>query len=190
MLEQLAALIKEQAGESVINNPLIPNEQNESVMAMAGSSVVGGLQQLMSSGGLKDVMNLFNSGNVQNNAATQNISGNFIQQLTGQLGLNQQQAGGIASSLIPGILSSLVGQTNDPNNNNFNIQGIFNQLSGGKTSGLDVSSLMTKFAGAGMDKDGDGDTDLQDLMAAFSGNGASANNAGNGMMDMLKKFLG
>ena len=45
---------------------------------------------------------------------------------------------------MPGILQNLVTQTNDPGNNNFNIQDIFNSLSGGRTQGFDVQGLLGK----------------------------------------------
>lgn len=44
MLENLFNLIKEQGQEVVVNNPAVPNEQNNAVLASATSSVAEGLQ--------------------------------------------------------------------------------------------------------------------------------------------------
>ncbi len=172
MLENLLNLISEQSGSSIINNPDIPNERNEEAVALAGNSITSGLQNAIAGGGLKDVLNMFsNSGNVASSAITQNIQGNFVQEAMSKFGLNQAQAGNMAGSLIPGVLQQLVSKTNDANDGSFNLQGIFNHLSGGGTGAFDVQSLMTKFQSGAFDVDGDGDTDLQDAMAMFKGGG-------------------
>jgi hypothetical protein len=180
MLDNLLNLVKQQAGSSIVNNPEIPNEQNEEAVAAAGQGISGGLQQLLSQGGIKDVMSLF-SGNQDindSNPAVQQVSGNVIQNLMDKIGLNQQQASSVAGGLVPDVLKNLVHKTNDPNDGSFDIQGIFNSLSGGSTSGMNIQSMLNKFKG-GLDVDGDGDVDLQDLTAAFSGKGG-------GVMDTLK----
>jgi len=67
---------------------------------------------------------------------------------------------------MPKLLQGLAQRTADPQDNSFQAQDILNQLSGGKTSGLDVGGLLSRFQG-GMDKDGDGDVDMQDLQRLF-----------------------
>jgi hypothetical protein len=88
-----------------------------------------------------------------------------------KFGLDQNAASGIANNLVPNVMQGLVQKTNDPNDSSFDIQGIFNSLSGGSTSGFNVQGLLNKFKGAGLDQDGDGDTDLQDLTKMVSGGG-------------------
>jgi hypothetical protein len=134
MLENLLDLIKENAGDTVINNPAIPNEHNEAVMVEAGHTITGGLQNMISQGNLEGLMNLFHGGGGigANNSTVQNISTDFKQNLFNKFGLNQSAASGVAGSLIPSVLQSLVGKTNDPNDQSFNLQGILSQLSGGK----------------------------------------------------------
>jgi len=182
MLENLIELVKQQAGNAIVNNPAVPNEKNGEAVAIAGESITSGLQQMISQGGLKQVLSMFSGKQDVNesNPAVQQISGNVAGSLMEKLGLNSQQAGGVASSLVPGVLQSLVQRVNDPSDNNFNIQHIFNSLSGGSTSGIDVQGLLNRFK-AGLDQDGDGDVDLQDLTAAFSGGG---------LMDKLKGLFG
>jgi hypothetical protein len=132
MLENLINLIREQAGDAVINNPAIPNEQNEAVMAQAGQSITGGLQGLISQGNIQQLLALFqnNPASVQNNPAVQSISSGLVGQLMEKFGLNQSAANGVASGLIPNVLQTLVQRTNDPSDNSFTLQGIVSHLGG------------------------------------------------------------
>lgn len=190
MLDNLLNLIRENAGSSIIKNPAIPNERNEEAIATAGNSIVGGLQNMLGSGGLKDVLNLFGGKGVDinNNPVVQNVSSNVIQDLMKKFNLDQGAASNIAGGLVPNVLQSLVSKTNDSNDNSFDIQGIFNTLSAGKTGGMDIQGLLGKVtAGDGLDKDGDGDTDLQDVMAMFNG---GTNKSGAGVLDTVKGLFG
>jgi hypothetical protein len=186
MLENLINLVREQAGDSIINNPAIPNERNDEAIATAGSSITSSLQNMLSNGGVKDVLQLFSgTTQVEQTSVAQNVSGNMIQDLMNKFNLDQGSASNIAGGLLPNVLKNLVNKTNDPNDSSFDIQGIFNNLSGGKTSGMNIQGLLGKFKSGAFDADGDGDTDLQDVMAMFSGN-----NAGGGILDKLKSLVG
>jgi hypothetical protein len=187
MLDNLLNLVKEHAGTAIINNPAIPNEQNDAAIATAGGSIASGLQQMIGGGGLSDVLKLFGGqgGDLSNNPVAQSVSGNVIQDLMSKFNLDQSAATAAAGNLVPGVLQQLVSKTNDPNDSSFDLQGIFNSLSGGKTSGLDVQGLLGKVTSGGLDKDGDGDTDLQDVMAMFNSGGS-----GGGIMDSLKGLFG
>jgi uncharacterized protein YidB (DUF937 family) len=203
MLEQLMDLIKQPSQEAVVNNPAVPNEHNDAVINETGNTIMSTLQSMLANGNASDVLSLFGNktGNVNNSPVTQNISGNLISNLTSKFGLNGQQAGGIASSVIPMVLNNLVHKTNDPNDNSFNIQSIFNSLSGGNTNGLDIGGILSKFTGAGgntatagggggnpLDKNGDGKVDLSDITAAFSGGGNSGGTGG--ILNSLKGLFG
>lgn len=185
MLDNLINLVREQAGDAIINNPTVPNERNEEVISATGQSIAGGLQDAISSGGLKDVLKLFGGQDAPsgNNPVVQNLSGNVIQQLMNKFGFDQQAASGIAGNLVPNVLQKLVSKTNDPADNSFDIQGVFNQLSGGKSAGVNIQGLLGKVTQGGLDKDGDGDTDLQDVMAMFSGG------QGGNLLDSVKGFF-
>lgn len=152
MLENLIDLVKQNAGDAIINNPAIPNEQNDAAISTAGSSIMDGLKNMISQGNVQDVVNLFNS-NGQNVAATpaaQQLSGGFIQNLMDKFGLSHGDASGIAGNLVPQVLQKLVHKTNDPNDSSFDIQGILGSLTGGQTgNGFNVQDLISKFGGGG-----------------------------------------
>ncbi|MEP6711235.1 MAG: DUF937 domain-containing protein [Ferruginibacter sp.] len=201
MLEQLMDLINQHSQEAVVNNPDVPNEQNAAVTQEAGSTIMSTLQSMLAGGRANDVLSLFSNktGDVSTHPVTQEISGNFITNLMSKFGLNGRQAGGIASALLPMVLSKLVHKTNDPADGSFNIQNIFNSLSGNGTSGLDIQGILSKFTGGGdsntnaantgsnnpLDQNNDGKVDLSDITAAFSGN-----KSGGGILDSIKGLFG
>ena|SRR5436190_17066528 len=209
MLESLFNLIKEQGADVVINNPEIPNEQNNAVLASATHSVVEEFQGVLAGGGLQNIMSLFGGGG--NNAATGggigslvnnpivgNIIRSFTNKLTNQHGIAPSQAGSIAQSLIPGVISSLIGKTNNPDDSSFDINSIIGSLTGGSGvnaggGGFDLQGLLKNFSGGTLDANGDGQVGLEDIMRKVTAGAQqqqAQNSAGGGLMDMIKGFMG
>lgn len=187
-------LVKENAGEAIINNPAIPNEKNDEAVQTTASSIMDSLKGMLSSGKANDVLSMFSQqpeGNaVANSPVAAAASSNLISTLMSKFGIDSNQASGIASKLIPNVMNQFVNKTNDPNDNSFDIQGIFNSLSGNKTSGLDISSMVSKFGGNALDKNHDGKVDFSDLTAAFSGGKAEGGEGGGGLMDKISGLFG
>jgi len=167
MLDNIMNLVKQYAGEEVNKHPDIPAEQKGQVVEETSRSITGSLQNLASGGGMNDLLGMFKQGGTQApGSVTQSLSGDMISNLTRKFGLNPQTAGGLAGGLIPKVLGGLVNKTNDPNDKGFDLQSIFNGLTGGKTGGMDLQGMLGKFK-TGLDKDKDGDVDMQDLMGMF-----------------------
>jgi hypothetical protein len=182
MLENLFNLVKQQAGDAIINNPAIPDQHNEEAVQEAGNSIVDTLKGALSGNQINNVVGMFANGQANADAhVVQQATGNFMERLQNKFGLNSSQASGIAQSLIPNVMNQLAQKTANPNDHSFDAQQIFNQLSGGKTAGLNIQGLMNRLKG-GLDRDGDGDVDLQDLKSIFSGGGS--------VIDKLKGMLG
>jgi hypothetical protein len=179
MVENLNNLVKQNADAAIINNTAIPNERNDEAVQEASTAIEESLKTSLSEGNVKEVANLFNNTgeNVTANPVTKQATGNFIDRLQSRFGLDVNQAANIANNLIPTVLKRLVQKTADPADNSFDIQKIFNEVSSGKTAGVNVQGMLAKLKGS-MDKDGDGDVDLQDLKAFFSGSG--------GVVDKIK----
>lgn len=141
MFENLLELVKQNAGDAVINNSQIPDEHNEAVINTTAKSIMNSLQGHISGGNLQDVIGMFNNGggSLQNNPVTSNISQNLISDLMSKHGLSSGVAGSLVSSLVPIVMSQLVNKTNNPGDSSFDLQGILGALggnSGGSTSGM------------------------------------------------------
>ncbi len=147
MLENLMDLVKNFAGDSIINNPDIPNEHNDAAVGTVSNSIMDTLKSAIGSGQLSDVTSFLGGqgGDLNANPLFQNINGNVIQNLMNQFNLNQGQASGIAGNLIPSVLQNLISKTNDPSDNSFDLQGIIGSLSGGGGNG--IGGLMDKVKG-------------------------------------------
>lgn len=190
MLDQLLDLLKQQGQESVVNNPAIPNEHNSAVIGEAGNSIMSGLQGALAGGGLTQVMKMFggdSGGNsIMNNPLVQNIIQSFTGKLTNQYQLDPAQASQVSSNLIPQVLQQFAGKVNDPNDSSIDINGVMQSLTGGQSGGFNFQDMLQKLQGAGGDVDGDGDADLQDIIAKVSGGAKQSAGASGGMGDLVK----
>ena len=199
MLENLFNLIKEQSVSDVIDNPIIPNEKNDAVIGDATSSVAESFQGVLAGGGLQNILSLFggnqNSGSASsllNNPIVGNIITSFTNKLTANHGIAGDQASGIANNLIPGVISSLISKTNNPNDSSFDINSIIGSLTGGTTGsggGIDLQGLMGKFTSGGLDANGDGHVGLDDIISKVSGGAQQQQAGGGGLFDMIKGFM-
>ena len=174
MFDKLINLIRENAGTGIMNNNAIPNEKNEAAVETAGNSIVSTLRNALAGGRISDVLGFFKNGGSQSDPIVQEATSNYAQDLKQTVGLDDVAAQDAAAKLVPQTMTQLASRTADPSDNTFNIQEIFNSLSGGKTGGVNIQSLLNRFG----DKDGDGDVDLQDLKSMFTGGG--------GLMDNVK----
>jgi hypothetical protein len=201
MLDQLLKTLISQGQSQVIDNPEIPNELNQQVIGEAGRSIVDGLQGALAGGGLSQIMNMFTGGSQQgqgsglmgliSNPLVQNIIQSFAGRLTSQYNLNPATASQLGSQLIPGVLGRLSQQVSDPNDSSMDINSVIQSLTGGQLGGTNFNDLAGRFAGRGAagDVDGDGDVDLQDIIASVSGAAGAQRNASSGIMDMIGQFM-
>jgi hypothetical protein len=152
MFEQFMQLIQQYGQQSVVNNPDVPNEHNEGVMKEAGSAIMSVL------GGEPE-----KAGEILDNPdhpAVQQIQGNFVTNIMQKFGISESAAGGIAATLIPTIMASL--GSGGGAGNGLNVQDILKSVQGGNFSQLGAIG-----AKMGLDKDNDGDVDLNDITKMF-----------------------
>lgn len=171
MLEQLMGLIQDQSQEAIVNNPAVPNQQNNEVMQTLMGSIMGGMQQQAQSGNLGGLMGLLSgkdatpgSSSLMNNPIVAGIASNAISSIMQKFGMSNSTAGGIVASVLPGVLSSFINKTRNPNDNSLDFNSILGGLLGGgatapagaQTSGFDFNQIGYAMA--------DGKLDMNDLM--------------------------
>jgi hypothetical protein len=181
MFENLINLVRQNADDAVISNPSIPNEKNEAAVETAGGSIMTTLKNALAGGRLNDVLGFFKNGKQGSPELVQEATDTYAQDLQDNLGIAPAEASKTAAALVPQTMEQLATKTADPSDSSFNIQDIFNKLSGNKTSGFNMQEQLNKFTGGKLDKDGDGDVDLQDLKSMFAGGG--------GVMDKVKEMF-
>lgn len=138
MLENLIQLVKENAGEAIINNPVVPNEQNDAAIEATAGSIFDSLKnQFTNGGGMEMITGLFNgSGDASSNPVSGNVSNDAIAGLVKKIGLPEGAAAGIVSQLVPKVMDILKSKTNDPNDNSFDLQSIIGSFAGGDSGNL------------------------------------------------------
>src|SRR5687767_8952399 len=136
MLKELFDLVKGNATETVINNPDVPNEKNEEVVAEATNTVASGLRNVVAGGGVQSLLGLFGSGSnkksLLSNPIVSMMMGHFAGKLMNKFGLNNNQANNLAGTLIPSVLGSLINKTNDPNDSTFSLEKLLGSITGNK----------------------------------------------------------
>ncbi len=175
MLEELFNLVKGAANDTVINNPEVPNEKNDEIVAEATNTVASGLRNIVAGGGAQNLLSLFGKGNQQgsggllSNPIVNMMIGHFADKLMNKFNLGGNQANSIAGSLIPNVLNGLVNKTNDPSNSTFSLDKLLSSITGGKSSQI----AQQQGGGGG----------LSDILGQLGGSG------GGGLMDIIKGFI-
>jgi len=178
MLEQISALVKQYGQGVVIDNPDIPNEDNNAVLAEATSTITGGMQNMLAGGGLQEIISMFTGdaggkqgkemggiGGLLKNPMVTMMIGHLVSKLVGKFHMNRGQASQVANNLIPDVLNGLVTKTvdNDPSNDEYDLNDLIGSLTGGNTP--------TATSGGGVN--------FQELIKQIAGGSNGGNNAGN-----------
>ncbi len=209
MLEELFNLVKETSGDAVINNPDVPNEHNNDVVAEATNTVASGLRNMVAGGGLQNIISLFTKKDNQSGGSSSLLSnplvnmmiGHFAGKLMSKYNIGGSQANNVATSLIPNVIRNLISKSNDPNNSGFSLENLLNSITGGQTtkvveeqqhsgnSGFNFQDLIGQFTGGGAQQSGGGS--LMDIVSKLAGGAQTQQqrNGGGGLMDLIKGFI-
>ncbi len=149
-------LIKDHSQDAIVNNPAIPNDQNDSAMETILGAITGGLQQQAQGNGIASVMGLLGgqggasgSTSLMSNPIVANIAQQAVSSLMQKFGIGNSAASNIVSQVLPGVISSVISKTNDPNDSSLNIQDFVGAFSDGKLDMNDISNIAGKLMGGG-----------------------------------------
>lgn len=197
-------LIQDHSQEAIVQNPAVPNQQNNEVMETLMGSIMGGMQQQAQSGNLSGLMGLLSGkaapqggSGLMNNPIVAGIASNAIHSIMQKFGMSNSTAGGIVASVLPGVLSSLINKTSNPGDNSLDFNSILGGLLGGggapassgvQSSGFDFNQLGYALA--------DGKLDMNDLMrvggSLLGGSSSAPQNqqSSGGLGDLLGGLFG
>lgn len=162
-------MVRQSSQQAVVENPEVPNEQNEAVIQETGNSLLNSIKGMIQGGNLGNVMELMQSAQSGNTNApvVQQLNGNLSNDLAAKFGFSGGTAASIASSVIPAILAKLGSKPGG----GFDLSAIMGMLNGGGGAGSSGGGFMAQAsamgAKLGLDKDGDGDVDLNDVKGMF-----------------------
>jgi len=140
MIENLLNLIKENAGDLIVNNQAIDNVHNDAAISETGNAIINGLKSEVSKGNISGLTEILKSnGNLTNNPIVSGIISNLGTTLESKFNVKSIDAGNIAQNLIPQVMNQLISKTNDPNDDSFNVQGLLSNLGGSGLSGMLVN---------------------------------------------------
>ncbi|MCF0040463.1 hypothetical protein [Dyadobacter fanqingshengii] len=179
MLDELFNLIKQNGQQAVVENSEVPNEHNDAVMQEAQSSIVDGLSNIKEPDQVNSLFESVQNGQTESNPAVQQISNNFTGNIMQKFGINGSTAASIASAIIPVVLAKMANRGGQGGAGGLDLGGLLGSLTGGRFGGGNLGGSNTSSGGGlggnlgnmgaklGLDKDGDGDVDLNDLTKMF-----------------------
>lgn len=174
-------LVKQQSGDAIVNNPAIPNDQNELAMQTVTDGVMGGLQQQAQGGGIGNLMGMLTGqGGADQGQVTQGVQQNVEQNLMQKLGISPQVAMSIAGAVVPMVLGKLMNKARDPQDNS---------VDGNSIMGAATGQQGTDWMGAASSAMRDGKLDMGDLMRVVSGQ-QGGQQSGGGLGGMLGGLFG
>jgi hypothetical protein len=147
MLDQLVKLVQQHGGDAIMNNPAIPADKKTAVVNEVAQQISGGLQNQLKSGNIQDVLSMFKTGgsSLTNNPIVSNIIASVVSSLSSKFGISPQISQQIANSILPKVMGQFVNKTNDPNDNDFDLQDMVKNFTGKS----DVADLIGSVTGGG-----------------------------------------
>ncbi|HMU45553.1 MAG TPA: hypothetical protein PKC72_04245 [Chitinophagaceae bacterium] len=209
MLDQLFSLVKETGQDTVIDNPEVPNEYNQEIMADATNTIASGFQNVMAGGGFQNILDLFkgagSGGGINSllkNPMVTMMIGYFINKLVGKYNMSPSSASRVANNLIPDVLNNLISKTvsTDPRNDAFDFNDLIGSLTGGNVAtsesggGFDFQGLLNQFVGGGGNSQSSNGFDLQDIIGQITkgtqqNQQQQADGGTGGLMDLIRGFI-
>ena len=195
MLKELFDLVKGEATETVINNPDVPNQYNNDVVAEATNTVASGLRNVVAGGGVQNVLSMFggntNKKSLLSNPIVSMMMGHFASKLMNKFRMGPSQANNLSGNLIPNVLGQLINKSNDRNDSSFSLEKLLASITGGKSNEVTsqsggIGGLLNQFNGGSQSNGGGG---LMDIVKSLAG-GAQEQQQRNGgsLLDLIKGF--
>jgi hypothetical protein len=139
MFEKLFLLVKNNAGQAVMENPQIPEKYREAVINEASSSIIEVLKSQIESGKLKDLVKYFQFSDIYKNPLITSVVNKFANKLNKYYGIDPASALSTANSLMPPVMLELIKQSKSGQNKEFALINLLSKINGNRA---DLSGLV------------------------------------------------
>ncbi len=203
MLQEIFDMVRNTAEHqfSRESNQAVP-QQNE-VVAETTYTVASGLRNIVAGGGADGLMQLLGNkdkSSLMHNPVVSMMIGHLAGKLMNKHQMNHQQASGLAGSLIPDVLSSLVNKVQDPNEAGFSLDNLLSSITGGASrevvqsqSGGSIEDILSRISGrsAPASSKGNEGGGFMDILGKLAEGAQSQQqrNGGGGLMDLIRGFI-
>lgn len=143
MLDQLLKIVEQNAQQSIVQNKAIPDQFNNAAIKEVTSQIVNGLKGQVSQGNIQQIVSMFQSGggrSIVSNPIVSRLVSSVAGSLSTKFNIPAQAAQGVASSLVPSVMTQLITKTNDPKDIDFDLQQMMRGMSGDQ--GLDITGML------------------------------------------------
>jgi len=216
MIDQLLNIVKQFGQESIVDNPEVPNKDNQNVMADASQTIAHGFQNILAGGGFQNILDLFKGADNNNQQQSSSSGGGiagllknpivtmmvgyFISKLVSKYKMSPSSASSVANSIIPSALNGLIQQVNDPNNGGATLDSLIGSLTGGgqeaQSNGgsSQLQDILNSFTGGGGANTGGGGLNIQDLIGSLTNQAQNSmenrsGEGGGGLLNVIKGFF-
>ncbi|MBD1392828.1 hypothetical protein [Mucilaginibacter glaciei] len=130
MFEKLFLLVKNNAGEAVMNNPAIAEKHREAVLNDASSSIIEVLKGQVEGGKLRDLVKYFQFTGIFENPLITSAVNKFANKLNNFYGIDSKDAMEVSKKLIPPVMQEMIKQSKGEQNKEFALSAIISKLNG------------------------------------------------------------
>lgn len=135
MVDKIKSIVREFSDDAIVKNPAVPNDKNEQAIDTTATSLVDHIKAEAKMGNTNSMLDILKKDddpalNPSVNRVSTGVAGDLVK----KLGIDNGAALGIVNKIIPPIISKLRTKVKDPNDNDFNLQGLMSSF--GKGGGI------------------------------------------------------
>lgn len=132
MMDKIKSIVREFSEDAIVNNPVIPNDKNETAIDTTAASLVEHIKGEASMGNVNSLIDIFRKDDDPAlNPSVSRVSTGVAGDLAKKLGIDNAAAMGVVNKIIPPIINEIRSKAKDPNDKEFNVQTLMNSFGKG-----------------------------------------------------------
>ena len=144
MIERLISLVEKSGYHIITGRGGLPSPYSRAAATEAANAIFDVLQGALAGGELQPLLKLLcGLAAVSDSPICANIASSFAQRLTQQFGLSVAAASELSAKLIPLVLEALIDKIRSPEETEFSLNSVINELAGSWGEEFDFTTLIT-----------------------------------------------